>query len=199
LGRLTLRFGVLILVRHGQTDANARGLLVGRTDWPLNDRGRQQAQAVAATLPAVTRVISSPLLRARETARAFGLAVETDERWIELDYGELDGEPASSVVDEVWRRWHADPEFVPAGGESLAALARRVREACADLVDEARARHIVVVSHVSPIKAAVTWALRVDDVVAWRMWLDDAAICRIRIDGDFPVLTAFNEVVAPMP
>lgn len=190
---------MLILARHGQTDANARGLLVGRSDWALNERGRQQAKALAAAVPEVERVISSPLLRARQTAGAFGRDVEIDERWIELDYGELDGRPASSVPDEVWHRWHADPEFVPSGGESIAALNRRVREACAALADEARDRHVVVVSHVSPVKAAVTWALRVNDVVAWRMWLDDAAICRIRIDGDFPVLTAFNEVVAPPP
>ncbi|MBM3659911.1 MAG: histidine phosphatase family protein, partial [Actinobacteria bacterium] len=40
--------GQLILVRHGQTDANAAGLLLGRTDPPLNDAGRAQAAAVAA-------------------------------------------------------------------------------------------------------------------------------------------------------
>jgi len=190
---------VLILVRHGETDANARGLLLGRDDPALNDRGRQQAQALAAALPTDARVISSPLLRARETADAFGVGVEIDERWIEMDYGDLDGQPASSVPDEVWRCWHADAEFVPANGESVAAVGRRVREACQELVETARGGDVVVVSHVSPVKAAVTWALGVPDVVAWRMWLDDAALCRIRMDGDWPVLTAFNEGVAPLP
>lgn len=190
---------MLILVRHGQTDANARGLLLGRGDPPLNEQGRRQATALANAIPSAYRVVSSPLLRARETAAAFGLDVETDPRWIELDYGDLDGQPASSVPAEVWRRWHADPEFVPARGEPLSVVATRVREACVQLVDEARDRDVVVVSHVSPVKAAITWALRVDDVVAWRMWLDDAAICRIRIDGSSPVLVSFNETVLPSP
>lgn len=45
----------------------------------------------------------------------------------------------------------------------------------------------------------MAWALGVEDIVAWRMWLDDAAVCRIRIDDDSPRLTAFNEVaVAPL-
>lgn len=197
---MALPCGVLILVRHGQTQANASGLLLGRADPPLTAVGRQQAQALAGVLPRPARVVSSPLRRATETAREFGLDVEVDERWIEMDYGALDGEPATAVPVDVYERWHADPHFVPAGGEPLAAVGRRVRAACDELVDEARAGDVVVVSHVSPIKAAVAWALGVEDIVGWRMWLDDAAVCRIRIDDDSPRLTAFNDVaIVPQP
>jgi hypothetical protein len=52
---------------------------------------------------------------------------------------------------------------------------------------------VVVVSHVSPIKAAVTWALGVGDEVGWRMFLGDAAICRIDTSGRVPLLLAFND------
>ncbi len=65
------------------------------------------------------RVVSSPLRRARETAEAFGLPVEIDERWIELDYGELDGMPVESVGAEVWKQWRSDLRFTPPGGESI--------------------------------------------------------------------------------
>jgi len=51
---------------------------------------------------------------------------------------------------------------------------------------------VVVVSHVSPIKAAVTWALGVGDEVGWRMFLGDAAVCRIDTKGRVPVLLAFS-------
>ncbi len=115
-----------------------------------------------------------------------------------MDYGDLDTQPATSVPDDVWQRWHADADFVPAGGEPLSAVASRVRDACLELMADARSSDVLVVSHVSPVKAAVTWALGVQPTVAWRMWLDDGAVCRIRIDGDTAVLTAFNQSV-PLP
>jgi broad specificity phosphatase PhoE len=188
---------VLILVRHGQTAANADGLLLGRADPPLNERGRAQAAALARGLPPLARVVSSPLLRARQTAAvladANGVAVEVDDRWIELDYGTLDGVSAASVPDELWRRWAADPDHVPAGGESVAAVGARVRAACDDLVDEVATSDVAVVSHVSPIKAAISWALGVGVEIAWRMYLVDAAVCRIDTSGSVPVLLAVND------
>src|SRR5688572_16996553 len=100
---------MIILVRHGQTDANAKGLLLGRADPPLNDLGRRQVKAVAEAIGVPAAVISSPLRRAHETAAAFGAPIEVDERWIELDYGRLDQMEQTSVAAAVWARWRADP------------------------------------------------------------------------------------------
>ena len=110
-----------------------------------------------------------------------------------MDYGELDLRPASTLDDATWAAWRADSEFVPAGGEPLSAVGRRVRQACAELADAATHGDVVVVSHVSPIKAAVAWALGVDDAVAWRMYLADAAVCVIDTGGPNPVLRAFSD------
>jgi broad specificity phosphatase PhoE len=191
---------VLILVRHGQTSANRAGLLLGRADPPLCDAGREQAEALARTLPAPARLISSPLGRARETAEtiaaASGTGVEVDDRWIEMDYGDLDGCPATALDAEGWRAWQEDPGHVPAGGESIAAVGARVRAACRDLACDASGGPVIVVSHVSPIKAAVAWALGVGDEVAWRMWVADAAVSRVDTSGSTPRLLAFNDVTA---
>jgi broad specificity phosphatase PhoE len=184
---------VLVLVRHGQTDANARGLLLGRADPPLSDLGRRQAEALASRIPADARVVSSPLLRTRETAAAFGRPVDVDDRWIELDYGDYDGRPVADVPADVWRDWRADPHFVPAGGESLVMLGNRVRAACEELLEEARDRDVVVVSHVSPIKAAIGWALGTGDEVGWRMFVRVASIARVAIGPWGPSLHSFNE------
>jgi broad specificity phosphatase PhoE len=171
---------VLIIVRHGRTEANASGLLQGRRIDPgLDALGQQQAVAVAAALPGAARVIASPLQRTRETAAAFGLPVEIDERWIELDYGTLDGTPLAEVPASLWAAWRADIDFVPGGGESLSQLGTRVREAAADLVDDAAERDVVVVTHVSPIKAALGWALGVGDEVSWRAFVAPASITRV--------------------
>jgi broad specificity phosphatase PhoE len=185
---------VLLLVRHGETAANVEGLLLGRADPPLTERGRSQARAVAAALPAPTRLISSPLQRARDTAAAFTQSVEIDERWIELDYGALDRQPASALTAADWARWRADPAFVPEGGESLTALGDRVRAACADVAKAAAGGVVVVVTHVSPIKAAVAWALGVSDAIAWRMFVEDASVTRIDTRPDGPVLRWFNRL-----
>ncbi len=192
---------VLILVRHGRTPANAAGLLQGRLDQDLDDQGRLQATAVAAYVQRwcdVDAVVSSPLKRAQQTAAAFGLAVETDDRWLELSYGEYEGTPHTDVPSEVWQRWRDDPHFTPTDGESLATLDQRVRSACEGLVERAAGENVVVVSHVSPMKSAVAWALGVGVGISFNCHLDQAAVCRIAIRGDRPILQTFNET-APLP
>jgi broad specificity phosphatase PhoE len=185
---------VLVLVRHGQSELNAAGRLAGRLDSPLTGLGVAQAKAVAASLADVgepAEVISSPLHRARDTAAAIGLPVVVDQRWIELDYGPYDGRLLADVPAEMWAAWRSDASYAPPGGESLAALGRRVRQACEELLRDPD-RLTVVVSHVSPIKAAVAWALGVGDEVAWRMFLAPASITMIGHGAAGPSLYAFN-------
>lgn len=194
---------MLILVRHGRTAANAAGLLQGRIDQPLDEVGQRQAVAVASFVHdaldgRIDRLVSSPLQRARQTADAFGLPFEVDERWIELSYGEYEGVPHADVPSEIWTTWRTDPHFVPSGGESLAALDERVRAACDDLLEVAADENVVVVSHVSPMKTAVAWALDVDLRISWRSHLSHASICRIDVRRHGPVLVTFNETV-PLP
>ena len=183
---------MLIVVRHGRTAAHAQGLLLGRADPPLDEEGRGQAAALGRVLRP-DRVVSSPLRRARETAAAFGLDVEVDERWIELDYGAMEGTPTASVPAETWAEWRADVCYHPQGGESLLELSERVGEACEDLVAEARAHDVAVVTHVSPVKAAVAWALGVGCEVSWRTFVGPASITRIAMGPWGPSLHTFNE------
>jgi alpha-ribazole phosphatase len=185
---------VLIIVRHGRTAANASGLLLGRADPELDDLGRRQAASIAAALPPIDRVVASPLRRAQETAAALGLPVETDERWIELDYGDWDGRPVGDVPAEAWAAWRADIDFRPPGGERLSDLGRRVRAACAEVVEAATSSNVVVVTHVSPVKAAVAWALGTGDEATWRMYVAPASISRIDFRDTRSVLVSFNEV-----
>jgi broad specificity phosphatase PhoE len=186
---------VIFLVRHGQTAANARGLLLGREDLPLTDLGVRQAAAAGPVVAGVSRVVTSPLRRARETATALGLSVpvEIDDRWTELDYGELEGRRLAEVPTETWRRWREDPTYSPPGGESIDAVGRRVRDACERLAVDSAGADVAVVSHVSPIKAAVAWALGVGDGVAWRMFLDVASISRVATGPQGPSLRGYND------
>ena len=184
---------MLILVRHGRTAANASGLLLGRADPPLDDLGLAQAESTAAELGPVARVVTSPLARTRATAEALGVPLTVDERWLELDYGEWDERPLRDIAPADWANWMADPTFAPPGGESLQDLGRRVRAVCDDLAAEAAEHDVVVVSHVSPIKAAVAWALGADDDLAWHLYLAPASITRISTAGGRRVLQSYNQ------
>ena len=184
------------LVRHGRTASNARGLLLGRLDPGLDDEGVAQAAALAALVAssAPARVVSSPLQRCRATAaviaEAVGVEVELDERWLELDYGELDGVPIADVPVATWAAWRADIDWRPPGGETLSELGARVRAASEDLEGD-----VVVVTHVSPIKAAVAWALGVGDEITWRLHVRPGSLSTIAVGSlGTPTLLAFNIV-----
>lgn len=196
---------MIVLVRHGRTDANRRGVLLGRADPLLDETGRAQADALgvflAETLGARTpvAVVASPLRRTVETATAiaapFGLPVETDVRLIEIDYGEWDELPFAEVAPEVWEQWRDDPHFRAPGGESLAEVQTRVGACAEALLERAADGTVIAVSHVSPIKAAVVWALGGEVTLAWRLRLDVASITRIVLGADGPVVVGFNERV----
>lgn len=199
----------VFLVRHGRTGANARGELLGRRDPALDELGERQADATGAELARRLNgrdhgreivVVTSPLARAAATAdrvaRALGApAPVVDDRWIELEYGDLEGVPVADVPTATWAQWRADPTFAPPGGESLVDLRARVAPALADACEQVSAGGIVVVvSHVSPIKAAVAEALGVGDDVTWRLHLSPASITELVARGPRTlVLASFNE------
>jgi broad specificity phosphatase PhoE len=189
---------MLILLRHGQTKANASGLLQGRIDNRLDEVGRDQAAAAGRSLGPVDRVICSPLLRAQETASYLELAkttseVEVDERLIELDYGSFDGRPISDLSPARWEQWRADPEFRLPGGETLLELRQRMWSCLDDRRHEAAHATIVLVTHMSPIKSAVQWALGVDDEISWRLRLATASMTTLAVRGSAVTLTSFND------
>jgi probable phosphoglycerate mutase len=196
----------IYVVRHGRTEANASGLLLGRADPRLDDTGRQQAQLLAGALPAGARVVSSPLQRCVETARIIGATAagpatgpgdqaqepETDHRLVELDYGRYDLMPIREIPDEVWVRWRSDPDFRPPDGETLVELATRVGELLDQVAAGAADDDVVLVTHVTPIKAAMAWALGVGIQLAWRSYVAPASITRIGVGERGPSLLGFN-------
>ena len=151
----------VLLVRHGETDDNAAGRFQGRSDTPLNVRGREQSRALARELTAegVRVLYSSPLRRARETAQivadALGLPIVDDERLVEVDTGAWTGRLVADVVADdpaAYRRWRAaDPTFRFPHGESVAEQAARVADALADV--SAGPLPALVVAHGGTIRA----------------------------------------------
>jgi len=189
---------MIIFVRHGETDVNREGRFQGRIDAPLNERGLAQAATLADALAGsgAVRLVASPLLVAQQTARAIaertGLELETDDALVEIDYGAWDGMALTAVMSDAPDAWRTDPTFTPPGGESVAAVATRM-VGFVDAHGTAGAPVTIAVSHVTPIKAAVTTALQADPLMAWRMHLDVASITRIGYRNTGHYVASFNE------
>ncbi len=125
----------VVLVRHGETEWSRAGRHTGRTDVPLTEQGRRDAEALGAALRErqLALVLTSPLQRAVETCRLAGLgdvAVARDDLR-EWDYGEYEGLKTVDIRQERpgWTVWRDD---IP-GGETLTEVGERADRVTADL------------------------------------------------------------------
>ena len=187
-----------LLLRHGQTEMSAERRFAGRGDIPLTSTGVQQAAAVAVRLAdrgGIDVVLTSPLLRALRTAEAVahavGVPLTVDPDLVETDFGDWEGMTFGEVLarwpDEM-EAWRADVSAAPPGGESFAAVAKRVDAALDRLLTERKGQTVVVVSHVTPIKTLVCRALLAPPAAMFRMHLDVAALCEAAWFADGPAL-----------
>ena len=197
----------LHVVRHGRTEANASGLLLGRADPSLDEVGRAQATRLGDAVGDAAVVVSSPLRRCQQTASAIMSSASidsepiVDSRLVELDYGEWDLKPLSDISPQQWGQWRQNPHFRPPGGETLVELFDRVGELLDEVAGgrlEAADRAldhddtIVLVTHVSPIKIAMAWALGIGVEVSWRSQVAQASVTTINVGDRGPSLHGFN-------
>jgi len=144
----------IIFLRHGESVGNAEARWQGQADFPLTDKGREQAQALAARWQAERRrfatIISSPLERARETseiiASALGLSVETDPIWMERNIGEIAGMTGEEVNKRLPDRRFVTPFSAIVGdeGEGDWALYLRAGQALHILLRRKPGKYLVV-------------------------------------------------------
>ncbi len=157
--------GTLLLIRHGRTDANASGVLAGRTPGVVLDEvGRSSTKALSERLKGVnvSQVVSSPLERTRETASIlFGNAdVVLEDRLLECDYGDWQGSKLSELaVHELWPIVQQRPdEMIFPNGESMNDMSTRASSAAREWDAKLTAEHgdkvvWAAVSHGDIIKA----------------------------------------------
>lgn len=111
---------MIYLVRHGQTDWNIEKKTQGHTDIPLNENGKKQAKVLAQNIGhlSIDKIISSDLLRAKETAEIinerFGKKIILDTRIREINYGILEGVPRDTLTQETWDIFNNNPEQLQA-------------------------------------------------------------------------------------
>ncbi|WP_308168233.1 bifunctional RNase H/acid phosphatase [Nonomuraea sp. NEAU-A123] len=195
----------LLLLRHGETPLSVERRFSGLGDAELTANGLAQAAAAAERLSRepyhLDAIVSSPLKRARQTAEAVaqrtGLGVEVDDDLREADFGAWEGHTFTEV-QRGWpaelAAWLADPNTAPPDGESFEAVAQRIRRAEERLVERYEGRTVLIVSHVTPIKTLLRFALMAPPVTLYRMHLDLACLSLIEhyADGQ-SVVKSFND------
>jgi probable phosphoglycerate mutase len=150
----------LLLTRHGETDWNAQRRWQGHSDPPLNERGREQARELAATLDGVDVIYASDLARARETAeilgRRLGLAVRLDPRLRERSFGAWEGKTWDELEErfaEALDRWRAGETHGPDDAEPYQDFSRRVESFLEDILARHPGEMVLVVGHGGSIRA----------------------------------------------
>jgi broad specificity phosphatase PhoE len=176
----------LLLLRHGQTELSVQRRYSGHGDPELTPLGHAQAAGAAARIanvPDVAAVLTSPLRRALQTAalvaEGTGAPLHVRKGLIETDFGAWEGLTFSEARDrdpQLHAEWLGSEEVAPPGGESFAAVGRRVSAELADVLRDYPGATLVLVSHVTPIKMLLRDALQGGPGVLYRLHLDLAAL-----------------------
>lgn len=190
---------MIVLVRHGATEWSTSRRHTGRTDIPLTAEGRAQAAALAPVLAdlAPDRVLTSPLVRARETCELAGLGAlaEPDDRLLEWDYGEAEGRTTAEIreTDPAWSVW----THPIAGAEPLDAVAARVDGVIADLQAMGDGAVVVLFAHAHLLRILGARWCGLPAAAGQRLVLDPASTSVLGHEREVPVIERWNVVPRP--
>ena len=155
----------ILMVRHGQSEANNLDIFAGNYDIELTELGHKQAQCTAKFIAEnykVDAVYASDLKRAFNTAkyiaREFGLAVVPEKNFREISAGEWEEVKFEDIIKfygEDYRVWQTDiGNSRCTGGESVKELAKRVCDTLKKVAEENEGKTIVIGTHATPVRVA---------------------------------------------
>lgn len=192
----------IFLVRHGETDWNRSGQIMGEQPVPLNRQGEEQAQRLAALLTnrPVRGLYSSPVARTLQTARilasALQVPVTTDRGLTEIGVGQWEGRFWNDLTDEIVRQnFYSNPlEARPPGGETLGEVQARAVAS----VERARTGAaegtgpLLFVSHADVVRAILAHYLRFDLKTVRQMRIDHASLTAFHVNESTVDLLCLN-------
>jgi broad specificity phosphatase PhoE len=191
------------LIRHGETAWNKEEIFRGRTDISLNEIGFREAELVGEYLKGkdIHVIYSSPLSRARETARriaqVFDLKVQPLEGITDMSFGKWEGRPLKEVQihdRELYRQWIEQPHLLKLpGGESLDEVRVRAMAALEEVIQYHHGKNLVLVSHRVINKVIICGILGIDNSHFWQIGQDPTAINLIQYKNGKYILSFMNE------
>jgi probable phosphoglycerate mutase len=185
----------VLLIRHGETAWTAQRRHTGRTDLPLDDEGERRARQLAPFLAtfadvASATVLTSPLLRARQTCALAGLAERAiiDPDLAEWDYGEFEGTRTDDLRrdDPQWSIWTATVEH----GESLADVGTRADRVVARL--HGTQGTVVVFAHAHLLRILAARWCECPPLAGNRLTLLPASVSVLGFEREVPVIEQWN-------
>ena len=192
----------ILLIRHGQTNANATGFYMGWSDEDLNEVGYTQARRLSARLTSlpIASIYTSPLRRAYTTAAILaephkvGLTVSDD--LIEIQLGDWQGLHADEIKrrwPELWRQSRIDPsELTLPNGESYRQVTERAVRALKTIVRANQGKQAAIVTHEVILKVLVAHVLGVSNSIYRRIEVDNGSLSLIRV-GENLQLVRLND------
>ena len=191
---------VIYLIRHGETEWSRTGRHTGRTDVPLTEQGRRNADRLAPDLAALAPglVLCSPLSRAQETAQRAGLRPdEVTDDLLEWDYGAWEGRTTAQIRaesgDPAWVVWDHPIPPGTSKGEQLSDVAERVERViarCQPVLGGGRDCVLVAHGHVLRILTA-RW-LGLPPIDGRLFALDPARISALGFEHEQHVISSWN-------
>lgn len=196
----------LILIRHGETEANIKGVWHGSLDSALTPRGLRQVAALGKRGPALIAEYGldgfyvSPLPRAQATAHAIAMAIGRtpiiDQGLSEFTLGDWEGRSLASLHHEenLWARWQTNPNFAPPNGESPFSFADRAQAALRRLAAQHPGGTVLIVAHGGTIcHPLARWVGA--GTSEWKRWEPhNCSISVIEGEGDSWRCPLFNDV-----
>ncbi|WP_145520127.1 adenosylcobalamin/alpha-ribazole phosphatase [Yersinia mollaretii] len=193
----------LFLVRHGQTEANLRGVFCGLTDVVLTSHGVDQARQVAEWLAEVdfTHAVSSQLRRARHTADILlagqDMDLSIDGQLNEMNFGEWEMRHHHDLQredPEAWAAWVADwQQASPTGGESFPEFSARIEQAVESLKSvKNNDNNQLLVAHQGVLSLMLARLLAMPAAAMWHFHFEQGAYSVLEIHDGFVTLRAFN-------
>lgn len=195
----------LLLVRHGETDWNRTGQIMGERPVPLNQNGKSQAQRLAELLRtrAIRAMYSSPVARARQTADILAATtrapVAIDHGLTEINLGEWVGRNWKELADDLIKgEFYANPLGArPPGGETLGEVQLRavafVERTMTDLTHLGNEEHLLLfVSHADVLRTIIAHYLRLPLQTIRQIRIDHASLTALKINGGTTDLLFLN-------
>jgi len=195
---------LIVFVRHGEADNNVKRMLVGRhIESHLTESGIQQANDTGRHLRKmkIDRVYVSPVTRAIETAKIIceinQLEYQTDERLYEIELGDLVGMNYDEVIEKhgnLFLKFYSgdDPILDSYGIESFSAVKKRIRNLLDESMKNYRDKNLLFVTHLDPIKAAVSLMLGLAPESLYGWHIRNASMTILKHENDILSLSAVN-------
>jgi 2,3-bisphosphoglycerate-dependent phosphoglycerate mutase len=200
---------LVILMRHGQADNNVNKILVGRhIESHLTEFGKNQVLDTAKYLKEISidKVLVSPVVRTVETAEIvcgyLGVSYEIDERLYEIELGKLVGMNYEEIIlkyGNLFLQFYTenDAALTHYGVESFASIKQRIKNILDEITDRYTNKNVLMISHLDPIKAAISILLDLKPETLYRWHIRNASLTILKNDERVYSLTGVNVMGMP--